>query len=84
MQEAKLPASLFPKGSAIAKVEGSFPGEGNDGYSILSFKSIRLVDLKPIMLVQTDRQEYRPGQVRDHDKRNLLVKLFSCAVIWYI
>eukprot|EP00095_Tigriopus_kingsejongensis_P009746 maker-scaffold1177_size57108-snap-gene-0.11 protein:Tk09746 transcript:maker-scaffold1177_size57108-snap-gene-0.11-mRNA-1 annotation:"alpha-2-macroglobiln splicing variant 1 precursor" len=52
-----LPSS-FIKGSAIMKVSGEF----EDGYKILSYKSVRALNLDPMFLVQTDKSDYRPKQ----------------------
>ncbi len=58
-RHVKLPAEKFKKGSAVVKAEASFPGED---YQILSFKSVRLINLRPLVLVQTDKPDYRPEQ----------------------
>ena len=49
----------FEKPSAVVEVKGSF--EGLD-YSILSYKSVRSLAMDPLMLIQTDKGDYRPSQ----------------------
>ncbi len=54
-----LPAD-FEAASAVFEVKGSFP---ESDYSILSYKSVRALTVDPMILVQTDKSEYRPKQV---------------------
>ena len=57
-KDVQLPAD-YPTGSAIVKVEGAFEGSG---YKILSYKSVRTLKQEPLLLIQTDKADYRPKQ----------------------
>ncbi len=56
-QPVRLPSDFSP-GSAIVKVSATI---GQD-YRILSYKSVRVVGQEPMLLVQTDKSDYRPKQ----------------------
>jgi hypothetical protein len=49
----------FEAGSAVVEVRGNFQ---DTDYSILSYKSIRALTVEPMILLQTDKSEYRPKQ----------------------
>ena len=56
--EMELPTD-FEKSSAVVEVKGAFQ---DTDYTILSYKSVRSLEMEPLLLIQTDKGEYRPKQ----------------------
>jgi hypothetical protein len=54
-----LPGVGFDKHYAIVGIKANFPDEA---YTILSYKSVRVLKTQPLTLIQTDKYDYRPGQ----------------------
>ena len=61
----KLPAD-FDNKYAVVGIKGDI-----NGYKLLSFKSVRTLKAKPLVLIQTDKYDYRPKQ--DVNVRMLLM-----------